>query len=170
MNENFAFHFGLELHYRDIRHKIIIEKYMDDGTGDLRDYKLTCFNGKPTFIWVDSNRHSEHKRNIYDLNWNQLPYKINTNLTTFDSITKPKCLNQMIEVASILSEGFIYVRVDFYIIKEKLYFGEMTFTSSSGTGEIIPKFFERKLASLIKLTKLVYDIDTGQYYKLTTKS
>ena len=66
MNSNFAFHFGLELHYRDIEPKIIIEKYMDDGTGDLRDYKITCFNGKPEFIWIDCDRHTEHKRNLYD--------------------------------------------------------------------------------------------------------
>ena len=74
MNSNYAFYYGLELHYRDIEPKIIIEKYMDDGTGDLRDYKITCFNGKPEFIWIDSNRHTEHKRNLYDLNWNQLFY------------------------------------------------------------------------------------------------
>jgi hypothetical protein len=43
MNENFALAYGLELHYRDIKPKIIIEKYLDDGTGDLRDYKITCF-------------------------------------------------------------------------------------------------------------------------------
>ena len=63
---------SVELHYRDIIPKIIIEKYMDDSTGELKDYKITCFNGKPEFIWIDSERYINHKRNLYDLNWNQL--------------------------------------------------------------------------------------------------
>ena len=166
MNENFAFKVGLELHYRDIQRKIVIEQYMDDGTGDLRDYKISCFNGKPEFIWIDSDRHSNHKRNIYDLNWNQLPYKINIKYSTFPSPKKPKSLKKILELASILSRDFVYVRVDFYIINNKIYFGEMTFTSTSGLDEITPKNFERRLASLIIFPKVVYNIDTGEYYKL----
>ena len=167
MSENYAFISGLELQYRDIKPKIIIEQYMDDGTGDLRDYKFTCFNGKPYFIWVDRDRHSIHKRNLYDLNWNQLPYKVNLNYPPFPSPKKPKCLNKMIQLASILSKNFIYVRVDFYIINDKIYFGEMTFTSSSGTEEIITNNFEKRLSSLINLPKVVYNIDTGEFYNIT---
>ena len=70
------------------------------------------------------------------------------------------------ELASILSRDFVYVRVDFYIINNKIYFGEMTFTSTSGLDEITPKNFERRLASLIIFPKVVYNIDTGEYYKL----
>ena len=165
MNTNYAYVSGLELHYRDIKPKIIIEKYMDDGTGDLRDYKVHCFNGKPNFIWVDNNRHSNHQRNLYDLNWNQLPYKINSHYSTFPSPKKPKCLEKMLELATILSKNFIHVRIDFYIIKDKIYFGEITFATSSGTEDITPNNFDKKLASLIKLPKYVYNIDTGQYYE-----
>ena len=169
MNEDFAFK-SVELHYRDIEHKIIIEKYMDDGTGDLRDYKYTCFNGKPEFIWIDSDRHTKHKRNLYDLNWKQLPYKVNSHYDTFPSPDKPERLDEMTQLAKILSEGFSYVRVDFYIINGKIYFGEMTFTSSSGTEDIVPESFDRYLAKKIKLPKLAYNIDTGEYYKLPKPS
>ena len=169
MGENYAFKFGLELHYRDIEHKIIIEKYMDDNTGDLRDYKINCFNGKPFFLWVDSERHSNHKRNLYDLNWTQLPYKVNTKYSTFQSPKKPKCLNKMIELAFILSKNFAYVRVDFYVINNKIYFGEMTFESTSGTEDISPSNFERKLSSILILPELAYNIDTGEYYKWRKK-
>ena len=57
MNENYAFR-GLELQYKNIAPKVIVEKYMDDGSGDLKDYKITCFNGRPYLIWTDINRHS----------------------------------------------------------------------------------------------------------------
>jgi hypothetical protein len=157
---------ALELQYRDIEPKILVEKYMDDGTGDLRDYKVTCFNGRPEFIWMDSNRHTKHKRNLYDLNWKQLPYKINIHYKTFPSPDKPKQLKRLLKLASILSKGFVSVRVDFYIINEKIYFGEMTFTTSSGLEKIVPKSFDKRLCSLIKLPKLAYNIDIGEYYML----
>lgn len=153
-----------ELNYRDIQPKIIIEKYMDDNSGDLRDYKFNCFNGKPEFIWMDIDRHSNHKRNLYDLNWKQLPYKFNSHYATFPSPAKPNCLKKLVKLASILSKGFSYVRVDFYIINEKIYFGEMTFYSESGITDIIPPCFNKRLSSLIKFPKLVYNIDIGEYY------
>jgi hypothetical protein len=137
---------------------------MDDNSGDLRDYKLNCFNGKPEFIWMDINRHSNHKRNLYDLNWKQLPYKVNSHFSTFPSPEKPKCLKKLVKLASILSKGFSYVRVDFYIVNEKIYFGEMTFYTSSGTEDIIPQSFDKRLSSLIKFPKLAYNIDIGEYY------
>ena len=169
MNENYAFKFGYELHYRDIKPKIIIERYLDDNTGDLRDYKINCFNGKPYFIWLDSDRHSKHKRNLYDLNWHQLPYKINTKYSFFPSPPKPKHLEKMIELASILSQNFAYVRVDFYVVNDNIYFGEMTFETSSGVEDITPNYFERKLSSLLIFPKLAYNIDTGEYYKWRKK-
>ena len=166
MKQNYAFKFGFELHYRDIEPRIIIEKFMDDGTGDIRDYKFHCFGGKPKFIWIDCDRHSAHKRNLYDLNWNQLPFKVNLHYKTCPKQKKPKLLNKMITLSSILSKGFAYTRVDFYIINDKIYFGELTFTSSSGTEEIKPDYFEKKLSSFINLPKLAYNLDSGEYYSL----
>ena len=167
MYENNAFYYDLKLEYRDIIHKIIIEEYMDEGTGDLREYKFICFSGVPYFILVDSDRHSYHKRSLYDLNWNQLSYHINSNYSIFPFPKKPKYLEKMIELTSILCKGFVYVIVNFYFIKEKIYFGEMSFTCSAGTEDIIPKNFERKLSLLVRLPKKVYNIDTGEYYKLS---
>ena len=76
----------------------------------------------------------------------------------------------MIELASILSEGFVYARIDFYIINEKIFFGRMKFTSESGAEEYISKSFDKRLASLIKLPKLAYDIDTGEYHFLQVQN
>jgi hypothetical protein len=163
MNKNFSIS-NKELNYRDIQPKIIIEKYMDDNSGDLRDYKITCFKGKPEFIWMDADRHSNHKRNLYDLNWKQLPYIFNSHYATFPSPAKPKCLKKLLKLSSILSKGFSFVRVDFYIINEKIYFGEMTFYSESGIVDIIPPSFEKRLSSLIKFPKLAYNVDIGEYY------
>ena len=166
MNENYAFISGLELQYRDIKPKIIIEKYMNDSIGYLKNYKFSCFNGKPIFIYIDIDiSPSEKRRNIYDLNWKQLPYKINSNYLNFPSPKKPKFLEKMLDLSSILSKNFVYVLVGFYVIKDKIFFDKMDFSPLSGTEEITPKKFERKLSSLIKFPKLAYNIDTGEYYK-----
>lgn len=170
MSTNFAFRWGYELHYKNMQPKIIIEKYMEDESGELRDYKYTCFNGKPEFIWIDSERYTNHKRNLYDLNWKQLPYKVNSKYQTFPSPQKPKCLDEMTHLAQILSKDFPYVRVDFYIINNHVYFGEMTFTSSSGTEDIYPRSFDIYLARKIKLPKMAYNIENGEYYELPQKS
>ena len=170
MNINNGFEIGLELHYRDFRPKIIIEKYMDNDTGDSKEYKFICFNGNPKFLMDDSYKHPEQKGYLYDLNRKRFIYKVNPNYSSFPSKTKPKYFKKMIELASILSEGFAYVRVDFYVIKEKIFFSGMKFTSESGAEEYLPKYFDRRLGSLIKLPKLTYDIDTGEYHYFQKQS
>ena len=49
-----------------------------------------------------------------------------------DEVTKPINLQEMLTCAAKLSEGFPQVRVDFYNIDGRIYFGEMTFTSYFG--------------------------------------
>ncbi len=168
MAENFAFKYGYEMHYRDIPPKIIIEQYMEDGDADdLPDYKVWCFNGKTEFIWIDINRFTDHKRRVYDANWNTLDITVNAKVPISDEIMpKPDYLEELLHVSSVLSEGFPHVRVDFYVIGGKLYFGEMTFTSSSGTSDIKPKSFDYYLANKFVLPHKVYNVDTGRYYRL----
>lgn len=163
MEQNFAFQCGYEMHYYNIPPKIIIEQYMEDSSGELRDYKFTCFNGKPEFIWIDEGRFSEHKRNLYDLDWNLLPYQINTKYQHFESPQKPECLPEMLQLAEKLSSGFLYVRTDFYVINNKVYFGEMTFTSGSGSEDIFPKSFDKHLSQKLELPKMTYSFITGNY-------
>lgn len=163
MEQNFAFQCGYEMHYYNIPPKIIIEQYMEDSSGELRDYKFTCFNGKPEFIWIDEGRFSEHKRNLYDLDWNLLPYQINTKYQHFESPQKPECLPEMLQLAEKLSSGFPYVRTDFYVINNKVYFGEMTFTSGSGSEDIFPKSFDKHLSQKLELPKMTYNFITDNY-------
>lgn len=129
------FLWSYELHYMNIPKKIIAEKYMADFEGDIYDYRFFCFNGKPEYIWVDVGSGTDHhKRNIYDMAWNLQDYKVN--YPQFDhEVAKPETLDEMIKCASVLSEGFAFVRVDFYSVNGNVYFGEMTFTPQGGTGK-----------------------------------
>ena len=166
MKENYAFHSTLDLQYRDIKHKIIIEKFIKDNRGDLINYQLFCFNGIPKLILVETSKNIYHMLDFFNMN-NKSSFKNNSYYYIFSSVDKYECLEKMIVLASILSEGLNFVRVDFYIINNKIYFNKIAFTTSNRIGNIIPKNLYRTISSLIKLPKLCYNIDTGDYYELT---
>lgn len=149
MDLDYAFVFGLELHYKNMTPKIIAEQYIEN-MNDLLDYKVLCFHGEPACIWVDTQRSSDHRRDFYNLQWEHLP--VSQKYKNSDSVIEaPKNLNKMIEFSKILSKDFMHVRVDFYEIDDQLYFGEMTFTSSSGVEKISPDEFDLELSRLLVL-------------------
>lgn len=108
--------------------------------------------GGVKFVWVDTGRYTDHKRNVYDLNWKETGF-------TYDryekiDVPKPKNLDRMIKFAGILSENFAFVRVDFYEIDDRLYFGEMTFTSSSGMDKFYPEEYDRIVGDYLVLPEI----------------
>ncbi len=66
-------------------------------------------------------------------------------------IPRPKNFDKMLEFASLLSKGFAHVRVDFYEVRGKLYFEEMTFTSESGLTRANPMEFELEMGEWLVL-------------------
>ena len=137
--------------YKDVPPQIIAEKYMDDGTGELRDYKFFCFDGCVKCLQVDYDRFVEHHRNIYDTKWNLLPFTIKYPSKENVIIPKPENFEEMLHIASLLSQDIPHVRIDLYNIKGKIYFGEMTFFHGSGYEEFTPKEWDLKFGSWIKL-------------------
>lgn len=163
MNENYAFK-NKEFQYRDIPPKIIIEKYIGYADNDIKNYKFICFNGKPYFFFIDIMKSNYHQRYLYDLSKVQLAFRINSNASG-ELFSEKSNFSKMVELASILSKDFKYVIVDFYINKNKIYFNGMEFTGE--TDDILLKRIDKVLASLIKIPKFAYNIDTDRYYNLT---
>lgn len=124
---------SLEYHYSKIKRKIICEEYIEPEDSALmpNDYKIYCFDGKAICTLVCSEREEELKLDYYDLNWKYLNYSTDE-YKSYKTIEKPIKYDEMIEIAERLSEGFPYVRVDLYNVKEKIYFGELTFTPAAG--------------------------------------
>ena len=143
---------GREWPYKNVRPRIIAEKYMEDSSGEgLRDYKVFCFSGTPKVIQVDYDRFTNHQRNLYDPEWNYLPY---TTLYQTDSdhvIEKPVCLEEMLDYSTQLSKGIPFVRVDWYVVDDKPIFGEMTFFHGGGMEPFYPKEWDYTLGSWLKL-------------------
>ena len=128
-------------------------KYMENFEGDLQDYKFLCFNGKALYCWVDIGRFGDHKRNVYDMNWNLQSWNQEKYGNTEEPLDKPVNFEKMVELCNILAKGFKHVRVDFYNINGKIYFGEMTFTNGSGRELIYPSEKNIELGKLIDISK-----------------
>jgi len=146
-----------QIHYSRIRPCIIAEEYLIDKTNPeqsyLTDFKVWCFHGKPEFILVVYDRtNSGYKLSTYDLKWNNTSNKTLKRGIHYggDPIRQPATLKEMIKYASLLSEDFLEVRVDFYEIDGKLYLGELTF--STGYGYYTDDYY-KYLGSKINLNK-----------------
>ncbi len=151
LKRNF-YYFGREWPYKDVKPRIIAEKYMVDESGiELKDYKIFCFNGRAKFILVDFGRFSNHYRNVYDLDWNLLELQIKFPSDARHEIQKPKKLDEMIYIAEKLSENIPHVRVDLYSINEEIYFGELTFYHGSGFTNFTPEKWNDKVGNLLEL-------------------
>lgn len=152
MKINYAYACGFEMHYQFITPRIIAEQYLqtDDGS-DLRDYKVHVFDGQAKWIQVDVDRMHIHRRNLYTREWEYIPCSILYPTAPDVWIEKPECLEELLYLSELLAKDFIYVRVDFYIVDHRIYFGEMTFTHGSGVEKFTPEDFDMEMGSWIHL-------------------
>lgn len=146
---------GREWPYKNVKPRILIEKYMEDEKiKELRDYKFFCFNGICKCFKIDFDRQINHKANYYDKNGNLLEFgEIICPPDYYKKIDMPKNLNKMIELAEKLSINNKFLRVDFYEINNKIYFGELTFYPASGFGKFTDEQWDLKLGEWIDLNK-----------------
>ena len=144
---------GREWSYSHVQPKVIIEELLEDPStsdGSINDYKFLCFNGKPEYIVLDVDRFTNHKRNIYDTQWNDL--HISSDCPCADGIyDPPENLAEMLHIAEQLSKDFPAVRVDLYSVGGKVYFGELTFFPWSGYVQYTPDSFDYEMGAKFAL-------------------
>lgn len=119
---------GREWPYKDVKRCVFAEQYLEDATGELRDYKFFCFDGVVKYLFVATERQSggEVKFDYYDADFNHLDL-VQKHPMSGKTIEKPKMFEQMKELAAKLSKGLPEVRVDLYEVDGRIYFGEYTF-------------------------------------------
>ena len=119
---------------------------------ELNDYKIFCFNGEPKMILVCSERFSSNNmcKTFFDTNWKMFSFSEN-NHRIDENIKKPKTLKMMIEYSKKLSKNIPFVRIDWYEIEGKLYFGEITFYPSSGFEKFEPVKWDYEFGNWIKI-------------------
>lgn len=147
---------GREWAYRDIKPRVIAEAYLKEGDRETpTDYKFYCFGGKVALIQTDVDRFSNHDMQYYSPDWLQRG-DVDHAVSNREPIEKPANLDLMITLSERLSAGFPHVRVDWYNIGGKPYFGEMTFYTGGGfdpfyANEIQPDALDRELGDLFLL-------------------
>lgn len=143
---------GREWPYKDVKPRIIAEKYLKENAGDtLHDYKVFNFAGQPEIIQIDYDRFTEHTRDLYDKNWEYIDAELQYPMKQENHMVRPDSLKKMLDLAERLSKECAFLRTDFYNIENKLYVGELTFYPESGFGKFRPEEWDEKLGRLIKL-------------------
>lgn len=129
--------------YKNVKPRIICEKFMVDESGvELKDYKYFCFNGEPKAMFVATDRGIDTRFDFYDMQFNHLPFMQHYK-NSIKKINKPAGFDEMVILAKTLSKGVPHIRVDFYDIKGKIYFGELTFYHFSGFEKFEPEIYDQ---------------------------
>ena len=149
--KNHYYH-GFEWCYKNVKPKIICEKYIEQMDGKLYDYKIFCSNAEPKFLFVGIDRSIDLRFNFYDMNWNKLPFKQHYDVSD-KTILPPQNFKEMVRLSKKLSRFFNFVRCDFFEIDGKVYFGELTFYHFNGMEKFEPAEWDLKLGQLISLPK-----------------
>ena len=155
MGQDYYLSGGHEWPYKNVPRKIIAEKYIsNDNNTELMDYKLMCFNGKCKCCFVCTDRYIAKagglKVTFFDRDWNQMPFERHYPASKVP-IPRPSQYEEMIHLAEMLSENIPFVRVDFYVANQEIYFGELTFYPGSGFEEFNPDEWDTILGSWLVL-------------------
>jgi hypothetical protein len=138
---------GREINYRRLRPKVIVEPLIFDSD-NVEDYKVFCWNGVPRFVQLDFDRHTNHTRKLYDVNWVEQDFSIIYPRSSA-VVPKPDTLGEMLEVARQLSKPFSFVRIDLYSDNQRVLVGEITNCSANAGGYFLPRSAEAKASRLM---------------------
>ena len=140
--------------YKYVKPRIIAEGYLEGDGGDLKDYKVMCFNGEAKIVEVHENRFVEgkvHTQTFYDREWNIVP------LTQVETVTvdrpgeRPRQLDEILRLSELIAKDMYHARIDWYIEGDKIYFGEITFFDGSGFESFSTPEMEMMLGDMINL-------------------
>ncbi len=141
---------GQEWAYKDVKPRLIIEEYLEDfETKDLIDYKFYCFKGEPKFLVAQSDSLGRH---FFDLNWKKCEFRWVNKYHKL--VNKPSNFEELKILAKKLSGNFPFVRVDFYSVNNKSFFGEMTFYPTDGRDDFYPDEYNKIIGDMIVLPKI----------------
>lgn len=146
---------GREWAYKNVKPRIIAEEFIDSlGKPESIEYKITCMNGKVKMITVCSGiAHVEFEKRFndhFDREGNRLPFYVNYKPAGLDLPPK-EITDELIRLSEVLSEGIPQVRVDWYIHKGNIFFGEMTFYTWAGFMNYVPKEWDRIMGDWLEL-------------------
>ena len=145
-----------EMQYKNIVPKLICERLIETESGDLPlDYKLYCFNGKAKYVMLCTDRESGHPKYYFFDRERKLVRLNKRGLAAPEdfTISFPNGYDELFYYADKLSKPFPFVRADFYLDKDHVIFGELTFTPCGGYDVNIPREQNIFLGNQVILSK-----------------
>lgn len=136
---------GAQKHYLFIKPCIIAEELLQQDESEqkfspnsMADYKFWTFKGDLECVLMTYNRNGgKHNVAVYDKDWNPIFDKLrkhhHNDIDGGLDVPRPKCFEQMKEIAYLLASEFKECRVDFYVVNDKPVIGELTFTAGYGS-------------------------------------
>lgn len=154
MNTNF-FYIGREYPYKNVKPRIIAEEYMDLEGQNGEEYKIFCSNGETKIILLckgvaHSYTPGSRTNDYFDANFNRLPV-VSLNPNSKGEVVCPNEMPEMKRLAEKLSVNIPILRVDFYLMNGKIYFGELTFFHNSGISRFEPDEYDSIFGNLFTL-------------------
>ncbi len=146
LSTNFALAYGQEMHYMNIRPKIIAEEYCPCNY----EYQFWCFNGEAKFISAIHEPHGQNGKATYNLDWEKLDFVTSLPKLSED-LERPCFLEEMIQITNRICREFSFVRVDFLCDGKNLFVGEITFTPASGVCQWEPPKYNDILGDMLVL-------------------
>ena len=139
--------------YKNVPKRIIAEQFMTNNGSALEDYKIHCFNGEPKFILVCIGRYGGEPMidDFYTPDWKLMGVKRPGHPNSEIPLKKPQLLEQMLDLARTLSKNTPFLRTDFYIINDQIFFGELTFFPASGMSKFEPEEWDVLFGKWINL-------------------
>lgn len=116
---------GTEWGYKNVKPCIIVEAFLDDNGKVPPDYKFYCFSGRVEVLTLHFDRFAEHKTRAFNRDFEASAFRYNFEQWN-GKCERPKIFPTMIHVAECLSEDFDFMRVDLYLVNNRIFFGEMT--------------------------------------------
>lgn len=137
--------------YKYVKPRIIAETYMEDGSGnELTDYKFFCFNGVPRIMYVSHDIAKNATTDFFDMDYVRLPIRMR-DPNSEQIPPKEPLFEKLKELSKILCQDYPHVRTDFYVVSDKIFFGEMTFYHNSGFSAVHPHEWNVKMGDMIEI-------------------
>ena len=145
---------GREWPYKNVKRCIFAEEYMEDSLKhDLPDYKFFTMNGEAKALFIATERQNsndETRFDFFDMDFHHID--VTNGHPNADLMpSKPESFEKMREIAQKLAKDIPQVRVDFYEVNGKTFFGEMTFFHWGGTTPFNPASFDETMGDWIEL-------------------
>lgn len=156
--------YGREWNYQTKNPRIIVEKYLEDASGYLTDYKVTCFNGRACYMRVDRYSDSLHTRDVYERSGKIADFEVRAvaniklHMPKSDIPLTGEEL-KLFELADELCGEYPYIRIDFYMCNGRVYFGEFTFFTGGGWSIYLPEGMDDRLGGEMTLPEPNYNLE-----------